>query len=272
MRRLLFACCALLFAAPAAAQTGPEPTMILTLFGGASTGHSLWNIGRQPLCVLQGSGGVYSCTSLYDTLALSRNVSTSLVFGVSGTYFKNPHVGIEAEIIFLGFPFDDSCLPIYLNPDPGRDMNQQVCQNANASSISASSIAFFGGLVLRASPRHFLSPYLRGGFGLVTYSGGTVEMSGAFEDATTVRSRAIIVDDHPKSVALSLQAAAGFTTSISPGYQFRLELHDAIVPMKRAIGAANDLGQPPTASRAYHHLVLTMGLDVVLEKKRGRRY
>jgi len=272
MRRLLFACCAVVLCRPAVApaQTGPEPTMTLTLFGGASTGHSLWHIGAQPLCTLA------TCSSTlgpqYDTLDLTRDISSSIVIGAAGSYFRNPHVGIEGEIFFLGLPFDDSCRPVYLNADPD-SIDQQVCDNISAASLSTSAISFSGGLVFRASPSHAISPYLRVGVGIVTYSGGTIEMSGAFRDATgAVFSRSIIDDLHPKTSSVSLQAAIGFTTRISPGYQFRLEARDAIVPLKRAVGAADQLGQAPTALRTYHRLILTMGLDVVLERKRGRRY
>src|SRR3989441_4845428 len=128
MRRLLFACCAALLLyrpAPAVAQTGPEPTLILTLFGGAATGHKLWHVGRQPLCVYAAD---LSCSSQHDTLELSRDISSSLVIGVSGSYFKSPHVGIEAEVFFLGFPFDDSCRGIYFNADPNQ-VNEQACLN-----------------------------------------------------------------------------------------------------------------------------------------------
>jgi len=270
MRRLLFACCAVLLSHPAIApaQSGPEPTMILTLFGGASTGHALWHIGRQPLCTLSSCSTV---TPQYDTLELTRNISSSIVIGAAGTYFRNPHVGIEGEIFFLGLPFDDTCRLLYLNPSDSTD--QQVCDNISAASLSTSAISFYGGLVFRLSPRHAISPYARAGLGLVTYSGGTIELSGPFIDGTgTVRSRAIIVDDHPKSSSFSFTTAIGFTTRISPGYQFRLEAHDAIVPLRRAVGAADRLGQAPTALRTYHRLVLTLGLDVVLERKRGRRY
>ena len=272
MRRLLFASCTVLLLsrpAPVEAQTGPEPTLILTLFGGASTGHTLWNIGRQPLCVYDAT---LQCSGQYDTLELNRDITPSLVFGASGIYFKTPHLGIEAEIFYLGFPFDDSCRLIYDNPDPNQT-NEDVCLNISAASLSTSAIAFYGGFVFRASPRHAISPFLRAGLGIVTHSGGTIEMSGAFQDGTgNVFSRSVIEDPKPQTTSFSIKAGLGFTTRLGSGYQFRLEVNDAIVPLNRVVGPANDLAQAPTASRSYHHLVLTMGLDVVLEKKRGRRY
>jgi len=271
MRRLLFACCAVWLAPPsvAPAQTGPEPTLILTLFGGATTGHTLWHTPRQPLCVFAAN---LQCSSQYDTLELTRDINPSIVFGASGVYFRSPHVGIEAEILFLGLPFDDTCRVVYDNPDPNQT-NEDVCLNVSAASLSTSAISFYGGVVFRASPRHAISPYLRAGFGIVTHSGGTIEMSGAFQDSSqNVFSRSIIEDPNPKSTSLSFKVGTGFTVRLSPGYQFRLEVSDAIIPLERVVGPANDRAIAPTATHTYHHLVLTMGLDVVLEKKRGRRY
>ncbi len=258
-------------ASPALAQRGPEPTMILTLFGGATTGHQLWRVARQPLCVIAPNG---SCSSQFDTLDLQRDVGPSLVFGASGVYFPQPHLGVEGEIFYVGLPFDDSCRGVYFNPDPNPpSASEKVCLDITAESPGTSAIAFYGGLVLRGSPRHAISPYARLGLGLVTYSGGTIEMSGAYDDGTgNIQSRAVLIDDRPKTSSVSLQTAVGMTTRITPGYQFRLEIHDALIPLQRAAGPAGTTLQPPKATRTYHHLLLTMGLDVVLEKKRGRRY
>src|SRR2546425_9609702 len=49
MRSALFAAVlALTRTAPAAAQTPTEPTIVLTFYAGAVTGHALWGIARQP--------------------------------------------------------------------------------------------------------------------------------------------------------------------------------------------------------------------------------
>ncbi len=258
-------------ASPALAQRGPEPTMILTLFGGVTTGHRLWRVARQPLCVIAPNG---SCSSQFDTLDLQRDVTSNVVFGASGVYFTRSHLGIEGEVFYLGLPFDDSCHPVYINPAPNPPtQSEQVCLDISAASPSTSAIAFYGGLVFRASPRHAISPYARVGLGLVTYSGGTIEMSGAFDDGTgNLQSRAVLIDARPKTSSFSLQTAVGMTTRITPGYQFRLEIHDALIPLQRPAGPAGTTLQPPKATHAFHHLILTMGLDVVLEKKRGRRY
>jgi hypothetical protein len=87
-----------------------------------------------------------------------------------------------------------------------------------------------------------------------------------------VAVRQVIADPKPQRTVVTFGAAVGFTRLISPGYQFRWEVRDAILPMRRLTAAANPLGVGPTASRRYHHFSLILGLDVVLEKKRGRRY
>ncbi len=120
------------------------------------------------------------------------------------------------------------------------------------------------------------SPYLRAGIGLIAYSGGTVEMDGDYVSSAggqpTTFSRAVIVDPHPKTAAISVMYALGLTSPLGPGYQFRLELRDAFAPLDRVTGPANDFGLAPQESRWYHHWGLAFGLDVVLEQKRGRRY
>ncbi|OLC04596.1 MAG: hypothetical protein AUH78_25865 [Gemmatimonadetes bacterium 13_1_40CM_4_69_8] len=279
MRRLSFGPLLVLLAAfpppqSVAAQTGSQPNLVLTLFGGAVAGHTLWSIARQPLCVLATAPGGFACNppAQYDTLRVSRDIGASLAVGISGTYFKSPHLGFQGEFYFLGLPFEDRCGDVApYNADADRK-NEQLCNDISGASLSTSAIAVFAAVIVRASPAHWLSPYVRGGAGLVAYSGGTVSLSGRFQQGSTVYSRAVILDDSPKSSTLSGELGAGVTAAFSPGYQLRVELRDAVVPLGRVTGPANDLAQAPTASKTYHHIALTLGLDIVLEKKRGRRY
>jgi hypothetical protein len=260
---------ALFIAAPAgAAQTGSQPSLVLTIFAGAATGNSLWNIPSQPFCVLAGT----SCSALIDTLRLTRDVTSSLLAGAGATYFQSPHLGFTLEVFYLGVPLDDTCTGVFYNTDAER-RNEQLCDNISGSSLSSSSIAFFGGVVLRAAPTRAISPYVRAGAGLLSYSTGTVEMSGIYVVSNnTIESRAVIVEEKPKKGAFTAQAAAGFTFRLSPAYQFRFELRDVLSPMEHVTGPANNLGRVSTVTRVHHRVALTLGLDIILEKKRGRRY
>ena len=248
----------------AAAQTGVQPNLVLTIFGGAVTGHELWAVGKQPLSVLG--------TSNYDTLELSRSITSSIVVGAAATYFVSPHVGLHLEMSYLGLPIESGCIGLYYNAD-AENKNQQVCDGIQAQPSDGGAITIFGGVTLRAAPRRSFSPYVRGNVGIVNQSRSTIDMAGAFADGSgAVFVRQVIADPKPRRTSVLLGAAAGFTTPLGPGYQFRLEARDLIVSLDRLIGPANALGIGPVAARSYHHIALTLGLDVVLERKRGRRY
>jgi hypothetical protein len=278
---------ALVPAALFAQTTGDHTNLVLSIFGGVSAGHSLWSLPRQPICVLQGAGPNYagcaqsSSGDVADTFALARDVASSVLLGAGVTVFPNPYIGFQGQIYYLGLSYDDRCTlisPPY-QPD-SENKNHQMCQNFGATSASASAVSFVGGVTLRASPRHAISPYLSASVGLTSYSGGTLAVSGQFTSAATdpttgqplVIERTIVVDTVPKTTSWTVQLGAGFTAAMSPGYQLRFELRDAILPLERLIGPANDFGQAPHETKIYHHIALTVGLDIVLEHRRSHRY
>jgi len=262
--------CAL--SAPATAQTGSEANLVLTIFGGTVTGHSFWRVGKQPLAVLGTS------PPKFDTLDLSRTVTSSLVLGAAATYFVSPHLGLHLEVSYLGLPIETTCTAVYLHPDSSggfQDLrrNGQVCDDINAQPANGGAVTVFGGVTLRAAPRRALSPYVRGNIGLVTLGHSTIEMAGAFADGSgNVFVRQVLADPKARRTSLMYGAAAGFTSPLGTGYQFRLEVRDVITSLDRLVGPANALGIGPVAAKTYHHIALTLGFDVVLEQKRGRRY
>ena len=269
MRLALFVTLALVVASPAAAQSKPDPTILLTIGGGVVTGHGLWTVEKQPVCLL-GSGGV--CSGMYDTLRIARSISPSLIIGASGTYFPWPQVGFHAEISYLGLPLDDTCTPLFLNPDPPDQRAQQMCDNLTADKGTGGAISLFVGATVRAARRKAISPYARFNVGMVNISTSTTEVVGAYVDAGGIRERQIIEDINGRGTSFMTGFAAGITTPIGPGYQFRLEARDVITSLTRVTGPANDLAIAPTDSKYFHHWGLVMALDIVLEQKRGRRY
>jgi hypothetical protein len=263
---LAFTC---VFPTRGSAQTSDESNLVLTIVGGVATGHPLWTIDRQPFCLLNSSG---ACSGLYDTLRLSRSITSSVAIGAAATYFPWPHVGFHGELSYLGLPIDDACAnvaPYVSDPD---QRHQQICENLSGQSSPGGAISLFVGVTVRAPARRAFSPYLRGSVGFVSLSRSTVEVVGAYVDGTGAKERQMIADQTPRRLTPMFGAAVGFTTPLSPGYGFRLEVRDVITSLDRAIGPANDLTVAPIASRAYHHFALMLGLDVVLERKRGRRY
>ena len=253
--------------ASAAGQRGSQPTLVLTIMGGTVTGHSLWRVDKQPLCV-----GAASCTGQYDTLNIGRSIGSSLVLGAAGTYFLTPNVGVHLEISYLGLPVDSDCTALFLNPDV-ENKNEQICNDIQAQAASGGAIAIFGGLTFRAASRRAFSPYVRANIGIVNQSQSTIEVVGGYQDGSgAFFDRQVVVDNDPHRNTLLIGGAAGFTSPIGSGYQFRLEIRDIVTSLNRLTGPANALGVGPTATRSYHHIALTLGFDVVLEKSRGRRY
>jgi hypothetical protein len=154
MRPFSFAVLALCLAAPAAAaQTGSQPSLVLTIYAGTASGASVWNIARQPLCL-----PVATCSSSdpHDTLRLTRDLGSGLLAGAGATYYANPHVGLTLEVFYLGMPLDDGCTGLFYNPD-AETRNEQLCDNITGASLSTSAIAFFGGAVVRAAPTRAIS-------------------------------------------------------------------------------------------------------------------
>jgi hypothetical protein len=114
---------------------------------------------------------------------------------------------------------------------------------------------------------------VRGNLGVVYQPHSSIEMSGAFVSGNgTLFQRQVIADPSPHNTSLMVGAAVGFSSPLGTGYQFRFEVRDVVTSMNRLLGPVNGLGVGPTATRTYHHFALTLGLDVVLERKRGRRY
>jgi hypothetical protein len=251
----------------ASAQTGDQPNLVLTVFAGVTAGHSLWSIQGQPFC----SDAACGTSSPYDTFNLSRDITSSLVAGVGATFFSSSHVGIHGEISYMGLSFEDHCRDVFASTSP---RNAEVCARANSSSLSTSAIVFSAGVLFRASARHPISPYGRAGLMLTTTSSGTIQMPSFYTDGGTQPPQpiAILEDANPKKSGFGFQVGAGFTSRLGPGYQVRFEVRDLVIPLERANGIAGGNREPPKTTRLYHHVALALGIDVVLEKKRGRRY
>ena len=266
MRIATFVFLALAGVSSVAAQTQSRAQIELTILGGAVSGHSLWQVGKQPVAV--GSSGES------DTLALGREVTSSIVIGAGATYFVSPHLGVHAEISYIGLPFDDSCTRVYVAPSDTAGQLRDACNDIQSRSGSGGAISLFAGATFRLAPHHALSPYLRGSVGVVSQPHSSVEMSGDYLTVLGPVSILVIADPSPRHATPLIGLALGLTTPVSKsgGYQFRLEARDMITSFERVIGPANSALVAPTASRYYHHIGLTLGLDVVLEKARGRRY
>lgn len=268
MRPATCALIALLSVSSATAQSPSRAQLALTILGGAVTGHSLWDVPIQPVAVLDSNGVP---TAVNDTVHLRREVTSSIVVGAAATYFFSPHFGMHAEISYMGLPYDDSCTGTF-HPD-AQNKNQQVCSDIASRSGAGGSISLYVGATLRAAASRSLSPYVRANIGIVTTPHSSVAMIGNFFPGP--QEIPFINDPSPRSSGPMFGLAAGFTQPLGKngGYAFRVEVRDVISSFEQLTGQADPVTLlAPTEIKSYHHFSLTLGLDVVLEKARGRRY
>jgi len=171
---------------------------------------------------------------------------------------------------------DTRCAIRRYDPTDSADINPQLCGNITGATVPMSAVQFSLGMVLRATPNKSATPYLGLSGGFVTRARGTVATDGAFVDnAGGLNSFPVIADDKATRSDLSAQLAAGIMVPLGPGYQIRLEGRDVYTRLDYVSGLADPTEvplHPPHAARYGHHLVFAVGLDVVLERKRGRRY
>lgn len=235
----LAALAAALLTAPAAAQEGPQPRLVLSIGGGAHTGHGLWE-------------------TTYGSARIARSIGSGLMATFSASYFPSGHVGFYGDLTFLDMGMDNSCSP-----------DVPPCDGIDGTVSGNSSLLAGLGVTLRATPGSAPSPYLRGGIGYARHAHGTVGMDAIYPGTPPVL---IIDDESPMSGSPTVLLAAGLSQAIGSGYQLRLEVRDDFFALERVTGPANALGQVTTDTGWYHHISLTIGFDIVFDRKRARRY
>lgn len=279
MRPILaaLACAPFLTGIPTArAQTRPQPTLVLSVFGGLNGGAALWRQEGQPFLVQTLAG---PDPGKYDTFDLTRKIVPGFVLGVTASYHPGPYLGYQAEVSFLGLTLESQCAIRRYQPADSADLNPQLCASLQGQTTTLSAVNVSAGVVARLSPREgggAVSPYVRLHGGLVARPRGTIRMVGSYLSSPTTVSRALVLDDpNPRTLGVALTAAAGVAMPLGQGYQLRLEARDTYTRLDRVGGLANPSSgtlTPPRGDRFVHVLIFAVGLDVVLEQKRGRRY
>jgi hypothetical protein len=265
-------------AAPLAAQTPDQPRLIFTISGGFIAGSrgNLWSLDRQ-LAIAVASPGA----NRWDSVALGRQLAPGFAASLSATYFRWPHLGYTAEVSYFGIGTVSSCQPLGPFTLTADRENEQACTYLNGANIRASAVGFLGGLVWRFT-RGGLQPYVRalGGFGIL----GSSYVEEATDVLTTGGGTNLIyflADRSNRELTWMLSFGAGWMLPLGPGYQLRVEARDVILALPYPTGPAADtaaiaadevLPQPPIGMRAVQLPTITIGLEVVLERRRGRRY
>jgi hypothetical protein len=247
-------------AALAAQRTADQARLVLTVSGGYVGGADLWRVPRQPFAVeLQ-----------TDTFDLDREIRPTLGVAFSGAYFPGEHVGFIGEAFLIGLGYEDACR---LVSPTGNAQNAAACTSIQGRQRAATSVVLSAGAIYRINSRRLLSPYARANAGLVFSNQSPLSMTGVVPTGAGPATAAVYTDDHESRVTPGFALGLGFTAAIGRGYQLRWEVRDNIVGVQAVTGPTEVRGLIPPHRMRYKHLLgFLIGFDVVLERRRGRRY
>ena len=262
MRIRDLAALAALLAFPATAamaqKTGDQSRIIFTISGAYIGGRGLWAVPNQP---------VQDPPALVDTFSLNRNITSNFGAGFSGAYFPGENLGITADFLLLGLGYDDTC-QIVNTPESRR--NLEVCEDITDQDKSAAAVTVAVGANYRFASRDFLSPFIRANVGLLFANQSSILTQGVDNGGVLL----VIYDDEKReSVTPAFGLGVGATMQISRGYHLRWEVRDNIVGIDAVTGPASQPRFVPPHEQVYKHMFsVLIGVDVILERDRGRRY
>ncbi|HEU5303176.1 MAG TPA: hypothetical protein VFU40_00910 [Gemmatimonadales bacterium] len=244
----------------AAQATGDQARLIFTVSGGVVGGKELWSVDRQAV----------QFTSPTDTFSLERRIRSTLAVGFGGAYFPGENLGFTAEGFLVGLGFEDNCRHVFSS---GSGDVAAVCRSLQGKKKAATSVILSGGTMFRFNSRKPVSPYGRVNLGLVLSNQSSIRTLGEFPTDSGASTLVVYSDDRDSRVDPSLALGLGFTAAVAKGYNIRWEIRDNIVGVQRVTRSIPIAGFVPPHERAFKHLFsMTIGFDVVLERRRGRRY
>lgn len=246
---------------PMSAQgAGDQARLIFTLSGGVVGGKNLWAVGAQPI----------QLATPADTFALTRRIRSTLTVGFTGTYFPGDHFGLAMDGFLVGLGFEDTCRQLFSS---GSAAVAAACESIQGAEKAATSVFLSAGPVFRLNSRGLISPYARLGAGFIFSNQSSLRTIGSFESPSGPVNLIVYSDDHESRVEPAFALGLGFTAAIARGYQLRWEVRDNVAGVQRVSQPAPQAGGVPPHELEFKHLLSMMiGFDVVLERRRGRRY
>ena len=230
--------------------------------GQRSGGGSLWFVGRQPF-LTQGAA---------DTMAVGRHFRPNLALLFSGTYFPGDHFGMTAEVQLLGLGTTDTCGIVTTG---GSAATALFCNALDGSNRSSGATAISVGAIYRVGSHQPIHVYGRANVGVVLAPSSFIRTTADYLAPGDITPTEVVLyrDDKGTSVRPTLTLGGGVVTVIGRSYQLRFELRDNWVGIPAITGATGGQGFVPQSSITNRHfLSFLLSFDVVLERKRGRRY
>jgi hypothetical protein len=247
------------FTGPLEAQrTGDRARLIFTVSGAYVQGKGLWTVRDQP--VLDGPGTI-------DHLGITRSIMPTLGACLSGTYFAGEHIGLTADAFLLGLGYEDNCVTL---TGVQSAQTAEVCEDIDDNERRAAAVTLSAGAVFRFFSREAISPFARINAGLLFSNQSSILTQGFSDEGVQLT---IYDDEKDTRVGPALAIGVGASMPLGRAYHLRWEVRDNIVGIHRVTGATSDARFEPPHERTFKHLFsLLIGIDVVLERQRGRRY
>jgi len=262
MRTRLFAgtmLCATLATPLPAQASNDEARLTVGIIGGWIGGSALWSV-NQP---------VFANFGRTDQFLLVRDLRGNIAVSGQLTYFPTPRLGWTGELSYTGLGTRDGCR---LAVDNGDQFNRDACAAIDGRDRAASAVSAMAGLVYRLGSRTDLQPYLRGNLGLSLVPRSTTAMVAFFGEDDDV-ALPIYLEDESRTAKPTAALSIGMATAPNAGYQFRVELRGTAVQLDVVTGpTAIGVLEPDVRGKWVILPSISVGLDVVLEKRRGRRY
>ena len=243
-----------------AQKTADQARLLFTVSAGYIGGGALWMVPNQ---VVSDNFGQT------DTFALTRRVRPSLGVGFSGTYFPGDHVGYTGELFLMGLGTEDRCNQRFSS---GSARNTTVCNSLDGTERSATAVSASASVIYRVASHQAISPYGRFNLGVTISQQSKIRLIGNYTDVNGTVDKIIYSDPNPTQLTGYAAAGIGITAAVARGYQLRLEARDNYIGLQRVKQAGAEGSLPPHGIRGKHIFSLLMGFDVVLERRRGKRY
>jgi hypothetical protein len=254
----------LTLATTAGAQRRSDQARLSFGIGMGYNGQSnMWRIDGQPL-----NDNAFHT----DTVTVSRNIRSTIGLAFVGVYYPNDHWGFTGEAHLIGLGYADGCVMRTVSVSA---QNQAVCTTLQGQESPGTTVAATVGGVYRPFQWADFQPYVRLNAGLLLSQQSAIRMRATIIKDTTgaLVDYYVYEDKHPASISPTVAIGGGMTAFVSRAYQLRFEVKDNIVSLEHVTGTVPlSFETPPSVRKIHHILSLTIGLEVVLERKRGRRY
>ena len=255
---------ALLFAPTAAlrAQTNDESRLTLGISAGYIASRVLWDVPAQPIA---------SVFDPPDIFHLHRETHSDISVSGQFAYYPGPHIGFTGEFTYVGLGAADACTVVQ---DGGDAELRTACSALQGTYGSASTTLVQGGMIYRPLTRTFIQPYFKGLAGLAFTPGSSIQTRSTYGSiGDTALILTIYEDPDWKELRPTFTAVAGFSTASTSGYQLHVEARESWLGLGVVTGPTSGQGFiPPHKTVLMGFPSIMVGFDIVLEKRRGRRY